>query len=85
MEKLKSVLIIRFIVPIPLYTVSTKTKEDTYMKKHQKKHNPNLKIHRKSYPNAADSTYWKDKIVDGILSLVSTLGIITLFFFLATI
>ena len=55
------------------------------MKKHHKKHNPNLKIHCKSYPNAADSNYWKNKIVDGILSLVSTMGIITLFFFLATI
>ena len=55
------------------------------MKKMHKKRKANLKVHRCSYPNAADANYWKDKIVDGILSLVSTLGVITFFFFLATI
>ena len=55
------------------------------MKKHHKKAKANLKIYRKPYPNAADSNYLKNKIVDGVLSLVSTMGIITFFCFLATI
>lgn len=55
------------------------------MKKHHKNAKANLKIYRKPYPNAADSNYLKNKIVDGVLSLVSTMGIITFFCFLATI
>ena len=45
----------------------------------------NLKIYRRPYPNAADPNYIKDKVVDVILSLVSTMGVVTFFCFLATI
>ena len=54
------------------------------MKKHYKKAKSNLQIHRSPYPNAADPHYLKNKVVDGVLSLVSTMGVITFFFFLAT-
>lgn len=54
------------------------------MKTKRKARNRNLKIYRSPYPNAADPNYIKDKIVDGMLSLVSTMGVITFFCFLAT-
>ena len=62
-----------------------KTKEDNIMKKQHNKAKANLRIYRRPYPNAADSNYLKNKIVDGVLSLVSTMGVITFFCFLATI
>ena len=55
------------------------------MKKNHKSRRTNLKIHRRPYPNAADPAYFKDKLVDIMLSLVSTMGIITLFLFLVTV
>lgn len=55
------------------------------MKANQKARKTNLRIYRRPYPNAADPNYFKDKLVDAILSLVSTMGIITFFFFLATV
>ena len=55
------------------------------MKKHHKGHKSNLRVYRAPYPNAADPNYFKNKLVDIILSLVSTMGIITFFFFLATV
>ena len=53
------------------------------MKKHHKKQNI-YRHYRRPYPNAADPTYFLDKVVDGILSVVSSLGVITFFFFLVT-
>ena len=55
------------------------------MKKHQKAGKSNLKVYRAPYPNAAAPGYFKDKVVDVILSLASTMGVITFFFFLATV
>lgn len=55
------------------------------MKKNHKKRTSSLKIYRSPYPNAADPNYIKNKIVDTVLSLVSTMGVITFFCFLATI
>lgn len=49
--------------------------------------NKNLYIYRhyrRPYPNAADPSYFIDKLVDGILALVTSLGSITFFFFLVT-
>ena len=55
------------------------------MKKHRNTKKSALRIYRRPYPNAADPNYFKNKIVDCVLSLVSTMGVITFFFFLATI
>ena len=57
------------------------------MKDHKSTKNPNLYIYRhyrRPYPNAADPSYFIDKLVDGLLSLATCLGSITIFFFLAT-
>ena len=55
------------------------------MKKHHNKKKANLKIYRRPYPNAADPNYIRNKVVDITLSVVSTMGVITFFFFLATV
>ena len=55
------------------------------MKKHRNCKLTNLHIYRRPYPNAADPNYIKNKIVDYVLSLVSTMGVITFFLFLAAI
>ena len=54
------------------------------MKKHHKTRKGHMKIYRRPYPNAADPGYFKDKMVDTILSLASTMGVITIFFFFVT-
>ena len=47
--------------------------------------NSSAYIHyRKPYPNAAEPTYFLDKVIDGILALATVMGSITIFFFLAT-
>ena len=38
--------------------------------------------YRRPYPNAADPHYFARKIVDGILSVVTALGALTILFFL---
>ena len=55
------------------------------MKKRHATKKANLKIYRRPYPNAADPEYFKNKLVDTILSLVSTMGVITFFFFITTL
>jgi len=55
------------------------------MNRHHNTKHTNLKIYRRPYPNAAEPNYFKDKAVDVMLSLVSTMGVITFFFFLATV
>lgn len=77
---------VRFIVPILLYTVVTETKEVTIMKTvHQKKKNLCIYRHyRRPYPNAVDPAYFTDKLIDGILSIVASMGTVTFFFFLLT-
>ena len=41
--------------------------------------------YRRPYPNAADPSYFIDKLVDGMLAVVTGLGSITFFFFLVTL
>lgn len=40
--------------------------------------------YRRPYPNAADPGYFTDRLVDGILSVVTGLGAITFFCLLVT-
>ncbi len=40
--------------------------------------------YQRPYPNAADPSYFIDKLVDGILSIATCMGSITIFFFLVT-
>ena len=54
------------------------------MKNNHKNAKANLHIYRRPYPNAADPNYLKNKVVDAVLSLASTMGVITFFCFLAT-
>ena len=57
------------------------------MKTKKKSRNANLYIYRhyeRPCPNAADPAYFIDKLVDGLLSLATCMGSITIFFFLAT-
>lgn len=57
------------------------------MKDHKSTKNTNLYIYRhyrRPYPNAADPAYFIDKLVDGLLSVATCMGSITIFFFLAT-
>lgn len=56
------------------------------MKHHENR--KNLKVYRhyrRPYPNAADPNYFIDKLVDGMLALVTGMGSITFFLFLVTI
>lgn len=41
--------------------------------------------YKKPYPNAAEPTYFIDKLVDGLLSVATCMGSITIFFFLVTL
>jgi len=57
------------------------------MKTKKTNKNENLYIYRhyqRPCPNAADPGYFIDKLVDGLLSLATCMGSITIFFFLAT-
>ena len=38
--------------------------------------------YRRAYPNAADKRYFAEKLLDGITSVVTGLGILTILFFL---
>ena len=40
--------------------------------------------YRRPYPNAADPRYFINKVVDGLLAIVSCMGCVTVFLFLAT-
>lgn len=52
---------------------------------HQKKKNLCIYRHyRRPYPNAVDPAYFTDKLIDGILSIVASMGTVTFFFFLLT-
>lgn len=55
--------------------------------KHTRKKKSDLRIYRhyrRPYPNAADPSYFLNKLVDGVLALVTGMGSITFFFFLVT-
>ena len=55
------------------------------------KHNTsrkNLTIYRhyrRPYPNAAEPTYFLDKLMDGMLAVVTGMGSVTFFLFLVTL
>lgn len=56
------------------------------MKHQESKKNLSIYRHyRRPYPNAADPNYFIDKLVDGMLALVTGMGSITFFLFLVTI
>ena len=40
--------------------------------------------YRRPYPNAAEPQYYMNKLLDGMLSLATGMGCITIFFFLLT-
>lgn len=53
------------------------------MKSNKKNNRNNIYRHyRRPYPNAADPSYFVDKLVDGIVSVITGLGCICFFFFL---
>lgn len=47
------------------------------MKTYQMKHQP-------TYPNEADPGYFSQKLLDGITSVITGMGILAIFFFLIT-
>lgn len=53
------------------------------VKKH-KNSKSNLYIYRRPYPNAADPTYFLNKLVDSILAVVTGMGTISIMLFLVT-
>ena len=56
------------------------------MKHQESRKNLNIyRYYRRPYPNAADPHYFIDKLVDGMLALVTGMGSITFFLFLITI
>lgn len=55
------------------------------MKQNKSKKNLSIYRHyRRPYPNAADPGYFIDKLVDGMLAVVTGMGSITFFLFLVT-
>lgn len=40
--------------------------------------------YQKPYPNAAEPRYFMDKLIDGMLTLATVMGSLTIFFFLLT-
>ena len=53
----------------------------------QKKHNRNLRVHytnAPSYPNAADTGYFTQKMLNVVTGIVSGMGLITAMLFLIT-
>lgn len=58
------------------------------MKKNTKKYS-HLSIvyphYERPYPNAADPQYFIDKLVDGALAIATSMGALTVFFFLVTL
>lgn len=55
----------------------------TAVKKHRT-HNPNIRIYRRPYPNAADPSYFVNKIIDVMLAVVTGMGSVSALLFLAT-
>ncbi len=49
---------------------------------HRRKSHPSLRC--RPYPNAADPSYFVDKLVDGILAVATGIGAATIFFYLIT-
>lgn len=49
-----------------------------------RKHRKYCRVRRFAYPNAADKAYFEEKLLDGVTSVVTCLGILTILFFLIT-
>ena len=52
--------------------------------KKRKVRRSNLYVYRPPYPNAADPSYYVNKIVDAALAVATSMGTITALFFLVT-
>ncbi len=56
------------------------------MKHNESRKNLNIYRHyRRPYPNAAEPTYFLNKLVDGMLAVVTGMGSVTFFLFLVTL
>ena len=85
-KTLKKLLLVRIIVPLTCYPLVTKTKEVHIMKNRTKKQNLHIYRHyRRPYPNAAEPSYFLNKLVDGMLAVVTGMGSVTFFLFLVTL
>lgn len=76
----RSFYIVRFIGLIMLYSNAIPKKEEYNMKNirvYRSKHTP-------AYPNEAAPGYFTQKLLDGITSAVTGMGILAIFFFLMT-
>ena len=63
------------------HTVTNKLKEVTHMKA---AHSYNHRTYARRHPNAAETSYFLDRFADGLLCAASSVGILTVFFFLLT-
>jgi len=57
------------------------------MKKTVKKHarrNPHLHVYRRPYPNAAEPSYYLNKVVDIMLAVATGMGTVSAMLFLVT-
>lgn len=55
------------------------------MKTRKRFHNPYApKTRRYIYPNAADASYFVEKFLDGTTAVLTSMGIVTILFFLIT-
>ena len=83
----RNFLFVRFIGPVPLYTVVTdKTKEEHPMKKNHRTYN--TRTYRPEpvpYPNAADAQYFKAKALNILTAIVSGMGLVSAMLFLVTL
>lgn len=52
--------------------------------KKPKNSKPNLYVYRRPYPNAADPSYFLNKLVDTMLAVVTGMGSISVLLFLIT-
>lgn len=55
----------------------------TAVKKHRNR-SANLRVYRRPYPNAADPSYFVNRIIDAMLAVVTGMGTITALLFLIT-
>ena len=54
------------------------------MKRKNQKIIPISNAYRPPYPNAAEPRYYVNKLLDGLLSVATCMGCLTIFFFLIT-
>ena len=80
--------LVRYIVPFPSYNkaIQKKTRRKNTMKTRTERHYyANDYRHSRPYPNAAERSYFQEKLLDQVASVVTVLGIIALLFFLVTL